>query len=147
MDQQTKIRLPADALTGHAGIDEDHQRLVDLINQTQSQLREGQWAEATRLVFRFIEQMKRHFDMEEEYLRSIGYPDRLEHEISHRAVIRKLPELIKKCEQGQSGEAGWSELVELLLECLSDDIFAADMEFKPFLDELEATKAGRPLDG
>ncbi|MBT3989172.1 MAG: hemerythrin family protein [Rhodospirillaceae bacterium] len=129
------FELPTKLLIGHATIDEDHARLVRIINETGHALQKKQFQESTRLIVEFIEGMKAHFVTEEDILMETKFPWIEEHVASHRQVILKLPRLIDDSEKVMDGEQGWNKLVDELVECLMDDTFKADMMFKSFLEK------------
>ncbi len=132
---RTIFELPNDLLIGHMLIDDDHAKLVRLINETGLALQDKQYHDSTRLIMDFIDGMKHHFNTEETILQETNFPWLEEHIASHRQVILKLPRLIDECEEVMDGGQAWNELIDKLIDCLMEDAFKADMVFKTFLTE------------
>jgi hemerythrin-like metal-binding protein len=132
---RTIFELPNDLLIGHMLIDDDHAKLVRLINETGAALQEKQYQESTRLIMEFIDGMKHHFDTEEAILLETEFPWIDEHIASHRQVILKLPRLIDECEKVIDGDQAWNKLIDNLVDCMMEDAFKADMVFKTFLTQ------------
>jgi len=132
---RTIFELPNDLLTGHMMIDDDHAKLVRLINDTEKALYNKQYDESTRLIMEFIDGMKHHFDTEEAILQEANFPWLEEHIASHRQVLLKLPRLIDECEKVADSLQAWDKLIDELVDCLMEDAFKADMVFKDFLNE------------
>ena len=130
---RTIFELPNDLLIGHMLIDNDHAKLVRLINDTGKVLQKKQYQESTCLIMEFIDGMKHHFVTEETILQETNFPWIDEHIMSHRQVILKLPRLIDECEKVMDGEQAWNKLIDDLVDCLMEDAFKADMVFKTFL--------------
>lgn len=116
-------------------IDNDHAKLVRLINDTGKVLQKKQYQESTSLIMEFIDGMKHHFVTEESILQETNFPWIDEHIMSHRQVILKLPRLIDECEKVMDGEQAWNKLIDDLVDCLMEDAFKADMVFKTFLTQ------------
>ncbi|MDP7100688.1 MAG: hemerythrin family protein [Rhodospirillales bacterium] len=129
------FELPDDLLIGHMLIDNDHAKLVRLINDTGTVLQKNQYQESTCLIMEFIDGMKHHFVTEEAILQETNFPWIDEHIMSHRQVILKLPRLIDECEKVMDGEQAWNKLIDDLIDCLMEDAFKADMVFKTFLTQ------------
>ena len=127
------FELPDDLLIGHMLIDNDHAKLVRLINDTGTVLQKKQYQESTCLIMEFIDGMKHHFVTEEAILQETNFPWIDEHIMSHRQVILKLPRLIDECEKVMDGQQAWNKLIDDLVDCLMEDAFKADMVFKTFL--------------
>ena len=127
------FELPTDLAVGHPVIDDDHGQLVLIINQTAVALENKNFHDSTTLILKFIELMKTHFDREEKILHDAGYPCTERHQQSHRQVLNQLPKLIEECEAVQDGNQAWRKLIDLLIDCLMQDAFEADLHFKEFL--------------
>ena len=129
------FELPDDLLIGHMLIDNDHAKLVRLINDTGTVLQKKQYQESTCLIMEFIDGMKHHFVTEEAILQETNFPWIDEHIMSHRQVILKLPRLIDECEKVMDGQQAWNKLIDDLIDCLMEDAFKADMVFKTLLTQ------------
>ena len=75
-------------------LDDDHRRLVDLINAVVQALDEGRPEDCVKLVPEFVEVAKKHFKREEALLEHYGYPEIQKHRDHHkpkRSFPRCLP--------------------------------------------------------
>ena len=80
--------------TGVPKIDDDHRRLVDLMNRTHAQMAAAQSpVDASALLDEFAELMAGHFDREEELMMGSAYPQTASHQRMHRAMLTQLENL------------------------------------------------------
>ena len=127
------FELPMNLTIGHPVIDDDHARMVRIINETAVALEESKFHEATKLIFGFIELMREHMVREEEILHGTEFPWVEEHAARHRQIMIMLPRLIDESEKIQVGGKAWDALIDKLIECLLADAFEADLAFKAHL--------------
>lgn len=76
---------------GLAEIDEQHQRLFKLLNNTWSSLKSGA---GTPAVLQLIDELEQyavaHFSAEEEFMRAVGYPRFAYHKKAHDTFVARL---------------------------------------------------------
>jgi methyl-accepting chemotaxis protein len=85
------IRWTEDLNTGIAEMDQQHRRLVDLINQLFSTMRKGNDEDSVaRVVDELVDYTQTHFNAEEELMRSHRYPDLINHQQVHRNFIEQV---------------------------------------------------------
>lgn len=113
-------------------IDEDHQVLVDMLNDLARAMTEGGASEATQRVLEgLVEYTHNHFGREEAMMERHGYPDREAHVRAHRGFCQKVDEVAAGL---ASGEAGLSlDILEFLKSWLVDHIQRTDRKLGAFL--------------
>jgi len=85
------IRWTEDLNTGIPEMDEQHRRLVDLINQVFVAMREGNnQTGVARVVDELVDYTQTHFSAEEELMRSHHYPDLINHQQIHHKFIEEV---------------------------------------------------------
>ncbi|MCS7044302.1 MAG: bacteriohemerythrin [Bryobacteraceae bacterium] len=117
---------------GHAEIDEQHKRLVGLINQLHDAMKAGgRHEDLMRIMNELVNYTRYHFTHEENLMRQAGYPDLASHQRAHRAMVEQVEKL--KQEAGSS-RAGFSiKLMGFLKNWLTDHILGSDMKYAPAL--------------
>ena len=91
------IKWTADLSVKNDELDQEHQRWIELLNGFYEGLKEGRSKEAlSELIMGMIDYTNYHFNSEENYMESIGYPDLDKHKILHNEYIGKLNEYYDK---------------------------------------------------
>ncbi len=124
--------------TGISEIDEQHKKLVGLINKLTSALLKQSEENVIEYIFdELVDYTKYHFGQEEEIFECIGYSQRNEHEKSHVEFVSKIRSFDAKHLSGAPNIA--RELNRYLVEWLFKHIVVADMmyvgEFKRSIAE------------
>ena len=71
-------------------IDQQHKKLIDLINALNDAMKVGKGKEALgKIVNSLIDYTATHFKTEEKYFDKFGYPEKLNHKIEHEAFVKK----------------------------------------------------------
>jgi hemerythrin-like metal-binding protein len=82
---------------GIAGVDEDHRRFFDLINELHAAMvRGGDRADVSGTIAELIVYTRDHFWREEQELRAMSYPHLHEHESQHRYFMRELERMAQQ---------------------------------------------------
>jgi hemerythrin-like metal-binding protein len=114
-------------------LDDDHKRLIELLNRLHEGIVTGQ---ARRVLEDVIEQMldytKYHFSREESLFNKAGFPGAAEHKHEHDLLIRRAMNLQARFENGQSTELSL-EAMDFLKRWLTDHIQGSDRNYMPFL--------------
>jgi hemerythrin-like metal-binding protein len=91
-------------MTGIAPIDEQHKRLIGLVNGLADSMRSGKSKEMiTNVLEGLRDYTKTHFGFEEAAFEKYGYPKTSEHKKSHETFVGKVDELITQYENGLIG--------------------------------------------
>ena len=114
--------------TGIPSVDEQHRKLVELINQLFVALGEGK-AEAIMggVIEELLEYTRTHFIEEEELKRVARYPGYLEHKKNHDLFIAKVEGLKDKLLAGKTDIS--LEVINFLKDWLIDHIMGEDKLF------------------
>lgn len=118
---------------GVESLDEDHKRLIELLNRLHENVEAGKTGKALEKV---IEQMVKytqyHFTREEALFNQAGFPQAAEHHHEHEMLMRRALSLQARFENGQSRELSL-EAMDVLQRWLSSHILGSDREYIPYL--------------
>ncbi|NPB07057.1 MAG: hemerythrin family protein [Aquificae bacterium] len=115
-------------------IDEQHRRLVEMLNEFYRELEEGHKHEAARRFFEELEQyVNEHFTYEEAFMRKIGFPELERHRKTHELFKKLVKEELKRYESGD--EKALREAVALALSWLYTHITRTDRKYAEYLKE------------
>jgi hemerythrin len=118
---------------GIDSIDRQHQKLIQLINQLNREMANG---DANIAVSEILNQLtdytEYHFQFEEAMLEEFNYPSEQQHKDSHRALITQLEGLKLNFESDISGAIAL-EIMQFLQSWLTEHILKSDMAYSKFL--------------
>jgi hemerythrin len=117
---------------GIASIDEQHKRLLNLINQLQTAAHyHTEEAFVDRALDELVDYTKTHFGYEEGLMEQNGYPDLEAHKGEHQAMIKQVGESIEryKSDPDQTIE----DIVQYLKKWLINHINGTDKGYSGFL--------------
>lgn len=114
-------------------IDNQHTKLVDLINQLHDAMKEGKSKEIIgRIISDLVTYTKFHFFAEEKIMADNNYPGYLRHKKEHEDLTQKV---IQFQSDYESGKAVLSlELMQFLKTWLVNHIMKVDKEYSVFLN-------------
>lgn len=117
---------------GIQSIDNDHKKLLNLINQLQtaSLYYTGEEFEKNALK-ELIEYTKFHFQREEDLMEQYQYPDFGPHKEQHKIMVAKVSQMVEQYEK--DADKSIDELLEFLKEWLIRHINGTDQEYSEFL--------------
>jgi len=115
-------------------IDDDHKKLLTLINNLQTAVfyPTGEAFERQALD-ELVDYTKYHFEREEKMMLDNGYPDIEAHKKQHEEMIAKLGGFLAAYEKDR--EATVDDLTTFLKEWLLNHIAGTDQKYTPFLHE------------
>ncbi len=117
---------------GIASIDEQHKKLVNMINVLNEALEKGQTNEVLGKIFDGLAVYTvKHFGYEEELFAQHGYAASSEHKLEHEALLKQVSELQQKMQDGYFIIS--VELMLFLKEWLIHHILKTDKEYAKFL--------------
>lgn len=113
-------------------IDEQHKRLVNLINQLYDALLEGKGKNSLAPILdELVDYTQTHFTTEEVMMKKCSYPKLEEHKTEHDTFTKTVKEFYARF---QSGQAAISvELMEFLTSWLNNHILNVDKQYAPYL--------------
>ena len=119
---------------GISVIDEQHKRLVAMVNELYRKLRDGATLEDLRgLLNELIDYTATHFRTEEELFEKYDYPEKEVHRKIHEKLVEKVLDYQRRVEAGEPGLA--YELLTFLKDWLSNHICVTDKKYGPYLKE------------
>ncbi len=122
-----KIELLDSFRTGHAGIDADHEQLVEIINLVSDAISEGELMECKKLLSSFMQCARDHFEREEKILFETKFPGAVAHAAYHHNLLGRSDEVRQLCE----------EMAGFLIE----DVVKGDSQFVSHLIEKGLVKS------
>lgn len=135
------IRWRDSLCLGIADVDEDHKRLVGLLNRLHFMALAGDDSVAIGDVLdELVAHIIRHFRREEALMLRIGYPDREEHTRQHAEFRERLTGFQDSFEQGARG-FDTSTFYDFLADWLIVHLTRDDLKLKPYVEALAATTA------
>lgn len=118
--------------TGIESIDNQHRRLVNMINALQNALEQGYSVSIMVHIFDEIAAYTvYHFGHEEQLFAKFGYPEEAEHGLEHQRLKDQALAMRDRLKAGDA-EIG-PELLEFLVRWLQNHIVGSDMRYVDFL--------------
>jgi hemerythrin-like metal-binding protein len=119
-------------ITGHAGMDHAHKKLVDLINELADCMENNESKEfCSNTLEQFIELTKAHFMAEEHLMDRYRYPEARGHKALHAMLLKDV--LAFKASYDASDSAQLMTLLVILDSWLDRDIMTADKALAHFI--------------
>ena len=117
---------------GIDSIDQQHKRLVNLINQLHTAVHYSTGEEFEREALdELVDYTKTHFSYEEGLMEQNGYPDFEPHKEQHRQMILKVEEVLAEYEQNQ--HTAMNSALSYLSDWLINHINGTDKEYSSYL--------------
>ena len=123
------MNLTADLITGNLHIDQQHQKLVDIVNQLHEAMKAGQGNQVLNAIFNeLIAYTQYHFKAEEAMFNSVPYGQKLAHLKEHEDLIKQATDLQTKFKAGNSFVT--VEVMTFLKNWVNNHILKMDMTYK-----------------
>ena len=121
-----------DLSVGHHGIDDQHKRIIDLINRYHDTLEKKAPRSALVADFKAIAEYSiRHFRDEEAEMDRCQYPQRERHKLIHKQLLDRVGTL---GQQLVKGEAGIEAQIQFFLKSwLTAHIKGIDQQYSPYV--------------
>lgn len=123
---------------GIASIDEQHRRLIDLINELQDHIESGELVLANQTLQALIEYKTFHCAHEEELLLQAGFPFLKPHKRAHRHCINECADFYRHAEEG---EYTAHKALAFVKPWMVQHIRGEDMDYAEFVRQHHATGA------
>ena len=118
---------------GIAMFDDEHKKLVRMINELHACIAAGNNEQTVRRVCdELVEYTVMHFGHEEMYFYDVSYPDATEHAAIHADMKRKVLEYREKIGRNDSSNLA-IELLSFLRSWLANHILVEDRKYSEFL--------------
>lgn len=121
-------------ITGVREADEQHKKLVSLINELYDAMKQGKGKE---VIDKALDELVRyagyHFTTEETLMSKYGYPELASHKREHEAFKAKIKEFLEKKAKGEATLT--MEVMTFLKDWLVKHIMGTDKKYGPFLQQ------------
>jgi hemerythrin len=119
---------------GVVALDDDHKKLIGIINQLHFEMEEGHDKKVLGAVLdQLVDYAKSHFAREESMLFRANYPDAPEHRMEHERFIREITALRERFSNAPAATLDM-ELMSFLRNWLDNHVEGADKKYGPFLN-------------
>jgi hemerythrin-like metal-binding protein len=129
-----------DYSVGHKDIDDQHKRIIDIINAVYSLVKDGGSDET---LWQKLGDLKQytvdHFEFEEGILVRASYPDVNEHALMHAKMKSRTSAICTKTPGTPDGCVA-DEALSLLKDWWLNHIRGVDMQYMPYLEKLNGEK-------
>ena len=117
---------------GINSIDQQHKKLVNLINQLQTAVDYSTGEDFEREALKeLVDYTKTHFSYEEGLMEQNGYPDFAPHKAQHEKMIKRVEEVIAEYEQNH--DMAMQDALDFLRDWLINHINGTDKQYSDFL--------------
>jgi len=117
---------------GVEDIDNDHKKLLGLINQLQTAAHYSSDNDMIDTILDdLVDYTKYHFSKEEDMLKQSGYPHFDEHKLQHEAMIKKVSEFIEGYKADDSRTI--DDVTQYLKSWLINHINGSDQDYVPYV--------------
>ncbi|MBB4266931.1 bacteriohemerythrin [Roseospira visakhapatnamensis] len=132
---------------GVEALDNDHRKLIGLLNQLHDVMRSERSDETpSQIVRELVKYTEYHFDCEERLMRLSRYPDYEAHVRIHRDLKRRLVSFEQKLLSVPESEALILPLFDFLSDWLMRHILREDMKYRPYLTRATPTASAPTTD-
>lgn len=129
-----QIKWSEDYSIGIDYIDQDHKKLVHLLNQFSIAYDYAQCEEFEREALEdLVNYTKYHFKREEKLMADYGYPGLKEHQEEHQAMIDTVDDYVKI--YNKEGHSSLKQVTNLLTFWLINHIQESDKQYRDYLEE------------
>ncbi|MDQ7032595.1 MAG: bacteriohemerythrin [Desulfonauticus sp.] len=119
---------------GIKAIDQQHKKLVEMVNQFHKKLLQGvSPQDLNELIGKLIEYTATHFKTEEQFFAKYGYPEIEIHKKIHEKLVAQVLEFKERIEKGEKNV--YYNLASFLKTWLANHICVTDRRYAPFLKE------------
>lgn len=127
---------------GHDEMDNQHKKLVELLNKLHSAMTEGQGREIVgRTLTELVRYTRVHFAAEEQVMKMAGYPELESHRELHAKLTEQAQQLLDRFNNGQPMNP--SEVLRFLWSWLQDHITQSDKKYGAYIAARGKTAAVR----
>jgi hemerythrin len=119
---------------GVAVIDDDHRKLVGMINELYDAMQAGHGKNTLgRILDDLVQYTKFHFAREEKFFAQTGYPAAVPHKQEHDALTRQVLDVQQKYAAGASATLSL-DVLHFLKDWLIKHIQGSDQKYRPHLN-------------
>ncbi|MBI5559478.1 MAG: bacteriohemerythrin [Deltaproteobacteria bacterium] len=133
-DERKFISFTDEFSVGIAGIDEQHKKIMDFINQVHGAVKKDK---PINEIKRILEDMAKftvdHFAAEEKYFAQFNYPETKKHKAIHEKLLGKVSGIVAQINEGT--EVNLIDVLIFLKDWLQTHILVEDKQYGPFLNK------------
>jgi hemerythrin len=119
---------------GVAVLDEDHKKLVGMVNELYDAMQAGHGKESLGPILdRLVDYTKVHFAREEKLFGQTAYPEAVPHKQQHDALTRQVLDVQRKYAAGAAATVSL-EVMHFLRDWLINHIQGSDQKYRPHLN-------------
>ena len=134
MSERSYIEWDDAYSVGIDSIDQQHKRLISLINQLQTAVDYSTGEEFEREALdELVDYTKTHFSYEEELMQKYAYPEFEPHKAQHQKMIQQVEEVLAEYEQDH--DRAMRRALDFLKQWLINHINGTDKEYSEYLIE------------
>lgn len=126
-----QYRLPDTFQIHYDGIDREHNRLVEIINDCSAIILDGSRDVLCNRLTDLVVTMHEHFANEEAHMRQLGYNGLDWHAEHHREAVAHTEQLLQRA---RTGDIEDQSLLHALFNDIVNDVARADLKFRDFLE-------------
>lgn len=128
------ISFSAQFSVGIKGIDGQHAKIMDYINQVHAAVKTEKSLDHIKTILSDLANFTvDHFQTEEKYFDKYAYPDSDNHKKIHKKLLEKVSEIISTINKGE--KVNLIEVLTFLKNWLQDHILVQDKKYGPFLNK------------
>lgn len=121
-------------LTGVKEADEQHKKLVEVVNELYEAMKQGKGKEVLdKILDELVKYADYHFSTEETLMSKYGFPELAAHKKEHENFKVKIKEFLEKKAKGEVTLS--IEVMNFLKEWLVKHIMGTDKKYGPFLQQ------------
>lgn len=130
------IQWTEDLSVGNQELDKEHQRWIEILNEFYDGLKAGKSKEKLEeLVIKMLDYTKYHFSNEEDFMKSVNYPNLIEHQKTHAEYVEKITEFYEKLKSGKLILS--LEVTNFLKSWLVNHIKGVDQQYADYVAKLD----------
>jgi hemerythrin len=119
---------------GIKAVDDDHQKLISLMNNLQTAIHYPTGESFERQALNdLVAYTKYHFQREEEMMEKNNYPEFAMHKAEHQAMVAKVGEFLAAYEDPRNREQTVIQIADFLQGWLVNHIMGSDHRYAPYL--------------
>lgn len=120
--------------TGVPEMDEQHKKLLNIINELYEAMKQGKGREVVdKVISELVKYTDYHFASEENLMSKYGYPELANHKKEHEYFKNKIKEFSDKKAKGEITLS--IEIMNFLKDWLTNHIMHTDKKYGPFIQQ------------
>jgi len=117
------------------GIDDQHKKLIGLLNQLDEAMRQGKGRQALdKILKELIQYTRTHFADEERLMKTHGYPEYEWHKAKHDRMTQKVLDIQREYQEGKITIT--LDVMKFLENWIDKHILGTDKQYSPFLSSI-----------